>query len=115
MTPKIPILNAVKNWDCPNCAAIDQTNEAQPHTRMHACTGMGGLTVPMVERGRPGRGAGKNGVRVRAVVREDYVGNERGLTFDAKGKPVMAVVTEYPDGSNDTAVYAPSVRVEMRQ
>jgi hypothetical protein len=57
---------------------------------------MGGLTVPMVEKGRPGRGVGKNGVRVRKAVREDFV------------------VTEYPDGSNDTAVFAPSVRVETR-
>lgn len=110
----IPILNVRKEWDCPNCAVTDVTEVAQPHTRMHACAGMGGLTVPMVEKGRPGRGTGANGVRVRKAVREDFVGKEKGLTYDEQGQPIMAVITEYPDGSNDTAVFAPSVRVETR-
>jgi len=44
--------------------------------------------------------------RVTAVEREDYVGDETVQT-GAGGRPVMAVITEYEDGSNDTTVYAP--------
>jgi hypothetical protein len=41
--------------------------------------------------------------------REDYVGTERVqlIEVDGKARPVMAAVTERPDGSNDTVVYAP--------
>lgn len=114
---KIPILNARKEWACPNCGAADVTNEARPHTRMHTCAGLGGLTAPLVERkALVAKGApGETPVRVSTVVREDYVGDEKGLTYDQEGRPVMAVVTEYADGSNDVAMYAPVVRVEMRQ
>lgn len=116
MPPKdknVPILDARKEWDCPNCNAADVTNEARPHTRMHNCRGMGGLTVPMVEKAR--RGADRRSVRVSKVVREDYVGKEKGLVYDDEGQPIMAAVTEYADGSNDVAVFAPVVQVEMRQ
>jgi hypothetical protein len=110
---KLPILNARKEWDCPNCAAEDVTEVAQPHTRFHNCAGMGGLSLPMVEKARRAR-RGKGAVRVRKALREDYVGKEKGLVYDEQGQPVMAAVTEYPDGSNDVAVFAPVVRVEMR-
>ncbi len=109
----IPILNPRKEWDCPNCETEDVTEVAQPHTRMHACAGMRGLTLPMVEKAR--RPAGKRSVRVSPVLREDYVGKEKGLVYNDEGQPIMAAVTEYGDGSNDVAVFAPVVRVEMRQ
>lgn len=108
---EIPILNSRREWDCPNCDLEDVTQRADVHTQMHPCAGMGGLVAPMVEKAR--RPEGKRSVRVRAVEREDYVGKEKGLTY-ADGKPITSVVTEYADGSNDAAVYAPSVRVEMR-
>lgn len=98
----VPILSARREWECPNCGLVDVTEVAQPHTRMHPCAGAGGLTLPMVDRARA------RGARVRAVLREDYVGGERGLVFDDDGRPVMAAVTDYADGSNDVAVFAPT-------
>jgi hypothetical protein len=47
--------------------------------------------------------------RVRAVLREDYVGSED-VQHDGDGRPVMAVVTERDEGM-DRAVFAPAVRV----
>lgn len=119
MAPKndVPILDARKDWECPNCNAVDQTNEARPHTRMHNCAGFGGLTLPMVETARKeehGTRLNKR-VKVSPVVREDYEGNEHGLTRDEQGRPIMAALTEYPDGSNDVAVFAPSVLVDARR
>ena len=110
----IPILKPRQEWDCPNCDYLDVTTEAKPHTRMHACPGMGGLTVPMVNTSRHAVGK-RASVRVRKVLREDYEGNERGLTRDADGRPVMAVVTEYPDGSNDAAVYPAVAVIDVRK
>lgn len=115
MPPKsknVHILSARKEWDCPNCVAQDVTDEARPHTRMHDCPGMGGLSLPMVEKSRQ---TGTGGVaNVSTVVREDYVGEEKGLVYDDEGQPIMAAVTEYADGSNDVAVFVPVVQVEMR-
>lgn len=95
----VPLVTAIRNWSCPNCKFTDVTHEKRPHTRMHACAGLKGLTAPMVETGTR--------VKVTAVEREDYVGNEQVQT-DAEGRPVMAVVTEREDGSNDVAVFAPT-------
>lgn len=119
MPPKdknVPILNARKEWDCPNCNAVDVTEEARPHTRMHNCAGMGGLTLPMTEKARVAEHGTmlRKKAKVTPVVREDYEGKEHGLTRDEQGRPIMAAVTEYPDGTNDVAVFAPSVLVEGR-
>ena len=89
----------VRRWACPNCSFTDVTHEARPHTRYHTCPGLRGLTAPMVPAG--------SRVKVTAVEREDYVGTEQVQT-DAEGRPVMAVVTERPDGSNDVTVFAPT-------
>lgn len=119
MPPKdknVPILNARKEWDCPNCDAVDVTEEARPHTRMHNCAGFGGLTLPMTEKARVAEHGTmlRKKAKVSPVVREDYEGGEHGLTRDEQGRPIMAAVTEYPDGTNDVAVFAPSVLVEGR-
>lgn len=115
--PNVPILNARKDWNCPNCEAVDQTNEARPHTRMHNCRGMGGLSLPMTEKKRVSERSTllRRKAQVRAVVREDYIGEEKGLVYDESGRPIMAAVTEYPDGTNDVAVFAPVARIDMRQ
>ena len=42
--------------------------------------------------------------------REDYIGKETVFT-DPAGRPVMSIVVERPDGSNDAAVFAPAARV----
>jgi hypothetical protein len=47
--------------------------------------------------------------RVFTREREDYVGREAVL-LDGNGRPIMAVVTERPDGSNDVLVNVPAAR-----
>lgn len=95
----VPILTVRRRWYCPNCKQKAITTEAQPHTRMHRCAGLRGITAPLIEEGQK--------VKVTAVDREDYVGTDLPQT-DWNGRPVMAVRTERPDGSNDLAVLAPA-------
>lgn len=83
-------------WQCPSCLGLHVTREARPHTPMHPCPALGGLTAPFVE---------LHGERLDArhvvVEREDYIGAEH-------ASPVMALRTERADGSNDCVVYAPT-------
>lgn len=96
------LLQPEQHWECPNCELTQVTHEAQPHTRFHSCRGLRGLTAPMVPAG--------SDVKVEAVEREDYVGQEV-VTTDGEGRPIMAVVTTRADGSNDCAVMAPCATV----
>lgn len=102
----IPILNPEQHWVCPNCAQTDVTHEAKPHSRMHTCRGLGGLTAPMVPAGAD--------VKVEAAVREDFVGDAV-VTYDGEGRPVQAVVTTRADGSNDVAAFADCAGVRGEQ
>ena len=86
------------DWSCPNCGLTDRSSETRPHTRYHACPALHGLTAPMLVAGTK--------AKVYTREREDYVGAERVL-LDANGRPIMSVITEYADGRNDTAVFAP--------
>lgn len=91
------LLRTERRWSCPNCDFTDVTHEARPHTRMHACRGLFGLTAPMVEAGTR--------CKVEAVEREDYIANEI-VQLDGRGRPVMATVTTRDTGQ-DCTVYAP--------
>lgn len=95
----IPVLTPTQRWSCPNCKQTSITHEQQPHTRYHTCAGLKGLAAPMVREGTR--------VKISAVEREDYIGTEKVQT-NAEGRPVMAVVTEREDGSNDVSVFAPT-------
>jgi hypothetical protein len=88
-----------RHWECGAC---DHTHVSQgtPGHVMHNCAGMHGLSVPMVPAGTR--------CKVTAVEREDYVGNELVQT-DARGRPVMAVVTTRDDGE-DRVVYPPTAQ-----
>jgi hypothetical protein len=89
-------------WVCAQgCPVRDRTPGTAPN-RFHHCAALGGLTAPLVPEGSV--------ARVRAVVREDYVGPEI-VQYDGEGRPVTAIVTERPDGSNDVAVMAPTARM----
>jgi hypothetical protein len=95
----VPILQPrITHWECERCPALDQTRVAGPHTRFHRCSALGGAEVPMLER--------DSGSRLRLVEREDYVGEDRVQLIN--GRPVMAAVTDRPDGSNDAVVFAPA-------
>jgi hypothetical protein len=100
------LLAVERHWSCPNCTFTDVTHEAQPHTRYHACKGLKGLSAPMVPAGSK--------AKVSAVEREDYIGTEQVQT-DAEGRPMMAVVTEREDGSNDVTVFAPTAVAKARE
>lgn len=93
----IPILKPEQRWECPNCELKQVTHESQPHSRMHMCRGLKGLTAPMIPAGTH--------CKVEAIEREDYVGNEM-VTLDGENRPIMAVETTRDDG-NDVAVFAP--------
>jgi hypothetical protein len=98
------LVEPITNWWCPECKHTDQTRQAGPHTRMHVCPRLHGLTTPMVRAGTR--------ARITAREREDYVNGEL-VQVDDRGRPVMSIVTERPDGSNDTRVLAPAARVTV--
>lgn len=98
----------IQLWVCPNCkqtghSRVEVTRgfAQKPHARFHHCAGLRGLWAPMV--------TAESRVQVTAVEREDYVGEDEGnVPTDENGRPVMAVRTDYADGSNDLAVMAPT-------
>lgn len=96
------ILKAEQHWVCPNCPATAVT-EGQTN-RFHRCTGLRLILAPMVLEGTV--------CRVRAVDPEDYVGSGD-VRCDGEGRPVSAVVTERPDGSNDCVAFAAPARMLM--
>lgn len=98
------ILQPEHHWECPNCTYQDVTHEDKPHTRMHICPGLKGLTAPMVPAGTR--------CKVEAKEREDYIGKGQRVTHDADGKAIMAIETTREDG-NDVAVLAPCVDIRM--
>lgn len=98
----VPVLVPEHRWECPNCDLTEVTREARPHSRMHACRGLRGLTAPMVPAGTR--------AKVEAVERGDYVGRDLVQT-DADGRPVMAVLTTRDDGQ-DCSVLAPTARAD---
>lgn len=88
----------VTRWECPRCTTRDTTRQASPHTRMHKCAGLGGLTAPMVQQDAH--------VKVTVEYRQDYVGSED-VQLDGESRPVMAIRTT-TDNGEDLAVYAPT-------
>lgn len=101
----IPLLRPEQRWECPNCLLVDVTHEAQQHTRMHNCSGLHGLSTPMVPAGTR--------CKVETREREDYIGTEE-VQYDSEGRPIMSVVVTRDEG-NDVTVYAPcaTTRMEM--
>jgi hypothetical protein len=101
------LLDAETGWYCPNCPQTAVTRNTGPHTRFHACGGLHGLTAPLVPVGTR--------VRIRAVERADYEGDDAGnLTLGDDGRPYMSVVTEYLDGRNDCIAFAPIATLEIK-
>ena len=99
----IPLLDAQARWECPNCPARHVTTGPQPHLPFHNCPGLHGILAPYVAAGTR--------CKVEAVVREDYAGSEKGLRYDAAGRPVSSVITVRDDGQ-DCAVYPGSATAE---
>jgi hypothetical protein len=95
------ILSAIRHWECPNCSLTDTSTKPVPN-RYHPCAGLNGVMAPMVPAGTK--------AKVTVKDREDYIGKEKVRMHN--GRPVMSVVTERPDGSNDVMVFAPSATGE---
>lgn len=96
---KVPLLALPEHWwECLSCEFTDVTREQRPHSRMHNCRGLAGLSVPMVPAGTRGEH--------RVNEREDYIGTER-VQLNGHGRPVMNVTTVRDDGQ-DVAIYAPT-------
>ena len=100
-----PRLRRETHWVCPNCDQTAVTDDPRPHSRMHICIGLSGMSAPMVE----------DGIRckVEANVRDDYVGGEL-VTVDGEGRPIMSVVTTRDDGT-DCAVFAPCATLSTKE
>ena len=94
-----------KFWACPSCDVVSHTQEAKPHTRMHACPGLKGLTAPMVEVSRPDD---KPDARHTARDREDYAGSPY-------VPRVMGVRTEHGDGRVDATAFAETALLKVRK
>ena len=83
-------------WKCPSCQAIDSTNRADVHSRMHSCPAFNNVTLPMEQVSSPDSPTVS---RHREIEREDYIGDEVGV-----GR-TMSISTDRPDGSNDLVVF----------
>lgn len=101
----VPLLSAEQCWECNVCDFTDVTREAQPHSHLHPCAGMGGLMTPMVPAGTK--------AKVLKVIREDYMGGDV-VQYDDERHPVSHVVVERDDG-NDVAALAPCVVTSARE
>lgn len=91
-------------WECPSCHQTNITQEARPHVPMHPCPVLK-ITAPFVQL-LPGETyLAESRVRHVKKEREDYEGDEI-TQKDTDGRPVMAIVTERADGSNDCHAFA---------
>ncbi len=90
-----------QRWECARCDHTDVTHEPGFHVRFHTCSGIAGMTAPMVPAGTR--------CDVRVHEREDYIGGED-VQYDGNGRPVAAVEIIRDDG-NDVAVYAPTAHM----
>lgn len=100
----IPVLNPVRFWECPECHAQHVTNDPRAITPMHVCRALRGLLAPYVQV-QNNHGIRRGAVRLVALERPDFEGQEVGLTRDGDGKSIYAVHTERADGSNDCHVF----------
>lgn len=92
------LLRPVHRWYCGHCPQTDVTHDPQPHSRMHTCPGLRGLTAPFIAVGTK--------AKVEIHEREDYIGSEVVQLDPELGRPVMSITTERADGT-DAIVFAP--------
>lgn len=97
------LLQPEHHWVCPNCTFTDVTHEQNPHSRMHACRGLRGMTAPMVPDGTK--------CKVELQQREDYLNGDL-VQYDSEGKTWTGCITTRDDGQ-DATVYAPTATATM--
>lgn len=91
----------VHRWHCPACGKQDVTHEARPHSRMHPCPKLRGLTAPMQRAGIK--------AKLEVVERQDYVGGEVVQLDPERGRPVQSIVTTRDNGQ-DVTIFMPMAR-----
>lgn len=97
---------AFQTWVCAaGCGQTHQTDRILPN-RFHVCPKLRYMTAPMVLEG--------TSAKVTIREREDYVGKEQVQLDPERGRPVMSIVTERGDGSNDVMVFAPAATARGR-
>lgn len=79
------------------------TRNPEPHTQMHSCPGLGGLTIPFVEVGSL---ADRPDARHVMVEREDFAGPD--------GQRYMGVRTVHGSGREDFTVFAEAAVVDSQ-
>jgi hypothetical protein len=120
MSGRAVTLRPEGGFECPSCGVQQawQPGDRVPPpghstTKLHSCPSQRGLSVPLVWV-TSNFGLRRGQIRSVAVEREDYVGAERGVAHDDRGRAVSAVRVERADGSNDTAVFAPTAYANRR-
>lgn len=91
-------------YGCLHCTTSALSRRADTPVLIHECAGLGGVSVPLVEVGVKHK--------IELVERQDYIRGELVQT-DARGRPIMAVVTTRDDGQ-DCTVLAPCATVDAR-
>lgn len=105
------LLDPTKRWECLSCGTQKVTKTPQIVTPLHPCRAHHGLDVPFTEVLPGQRELKKHAGRHVIREREDYIGSEQVQYHN--GRPIMALVTERPDGSNDARVYAPAAQARL--
>lgn len=98
----VAVLSAVQHWVCANGCGQTFDSPTPVTNRFHTCPRLRYLQAPLVLEGTK--------ARVFLREREDYVGGELVQLDPEKRRPVMSIITERADGSNDTIVLAPTAR-----
>ena len=92
--------------------AVDKTQKHEPHTQMHNCSGLKGLSIPMIEVKSPRDDPSPT--RHRHVVKpyEGFMGSGAAEQY----RPTTAaIVTERFDGSNDVTVTVGTAVIDMTE
>ena len=92
----------MRRFQCPSCDRQLAVDDIDTRQRMHPCKKLAGMLAPFVE--ITGLELNPRVARHLVVEREDYIGSEL-VQYDGNGRPVMAVITERADGSNDRIVF----------
>ena len=96
---------AYQTWRCPNCG-LEERTPPRPN-RFHTCPKLRFMTAPMVLAGTD--------AKVTIHERDDYVGKDIVRLDPERGRPVMSIVTERADGSNDVMVFAPTATARQAE
>lgn len=106
------LLNPEHHWECISCGRQEVTRTpGKVVTPLHPCKAHNGLDVPYTEVPPGKQELRKHAARHVLREREDYIGQE--VVRYHNGRPIMALVTERADGSNDARVYAPVAQARL--